>query len=101
MTHSQIQRQVTDALRVEGWLVVPIEAGKLSYPGIADLYCLRFDKKEYIPRHVWIEIKTEKDTQKDKQKEFERRVKEQKGEYYIVRSLEILKLTGMIENIEL
>ena len=53
--------------------------------GVSDLIVVLYGKT------IFIELKTEKGIQSDKQKDFEKRVKENNQEYYLVRSLQEFK----------
>lgn len=53
--------------------------------GVSDLIVVLYGKT------IFVELKTEKENQSDKQKDFEKRVKENNQEYYLVRSLKEFK----------
>ena len=64
LKESEIQAQIRDYLRWNGWFVVKIHQSLGSYRGIADLYALRGGQ------HVWIEVKRPGGRQSEYQKRF-------------------------------
>lgn len=80
-----IQRAIIQALAIDRWFVFPINENPYrSYAGISDLIAIKKG------RVVFIEVKTEAKTSKQRpaQIEFERRIKEQGGEYLLARRTE-------------
>jgi len=82
LTHSQIQAQVSQFLRVDGYFVFPNRQDQLSYAGISDLTAIKDG------RIIWIEIKTDRDTQNPKQIKFQKDIEENDGEYRVARSID-------------
>lgn len=82
LKESEIQSQIRDYLRFNGWFCIKIHQSLGSYKGIADLYCLH-DGKE-----LWIEVKTSKGKLSEYQIKFRDDIGRNGGNYIVARSLE-------------
>lgn len=79
---SDIQAQIRDYLRWNGWFCIKIHQSLGSYRGIADLYAL---KDGYS---IWIEVKTPKGRLSKHQEKFRDDVLAHGGTYIVARSVE-------------
>jgi Holliday junction resolvase len=77
-----IQNQIKDYLKWQGWYVVKIHQSLGSHRGIADLYALKGG------RHVWIEVKTPTGKQSEDQVRFQADVEAHGGRYLVAWSVE-------------
>jgi Holliday junction resolvase len=77
-----IQNQIKDYLKWQGWYVVKIHQSLGSHRGIADLYALKDG------RHVWIEVKTPTGKQSEDQVRFQADVEAHGGRYLVAWSVE-------------
>lgn len=83
ITESDIKNQVKDYLSLRGWFHFPLTAGMGSYKGIPDRIAIKNG------RVLFLEIKKPVGwKQSDEQKDFQANVEREKGEYYLVKSLE-------------
>jgi hypothetical protein len=90
---SVIKKHLEYALRLQGWLIIPIAQAQFSAAGVADMAVVRDG------RTVWVEVKTATGKQSAHQKAFEAAVKAHGGEYIVASKLEDLKEAGMIDGI--
>lgn len=82
INETDIKNQIKDYLYLRGWFNFPLTAGMGSYPGLPDRIAVKNG------RVLFIEVKTAKGKQSPKQEEFENRIKEAGGEYYVVRGID-------------
>lgn len=82
INETDIKNQIKDYLYLRGWFNFPLTAGMGSYPGLPDRIAVKNG------RVLFIEVKTAKGKQSPKQEEFEDRIKEAGGEYYVVRGID-------------
>ena len=95
LKESEIQAQIRDYLRWNGWFVVKIHQSLGSYRGIADLYALRDGQ------HVWIEVKTDRGVQSEYQKKFQRDIEKHGGTYILARGIEDVERLGGEKQLQL
>jgi hypothetical protein len=89
---THIRKQITDALRWDGWYVMYNFQGVGSVRGVADLYCLKEG------RSVWLEVKTPTGRQSDDQRRWEAAIRTQGGEYRVARRIEdVADLMGRVQ----
>ena len=90
MKEQEIQKQIIDYLTIQGWLVwknknMNRTTGKYlkTYQrGVPDLTALNNG------RVIFIEVKTNHGEQSSDQIEFENKIREHDGEYYVIRSID-------------
>lgn len=95
MTERTIQNAIINLLRLNGWFAYSqdtkgtwdakkrcFRANPSRITGVSDILAIKKG------RVVWIEVKNLKGSQTPNQKEFERRIKEQDGEYIVLKSID-------------
>ncbi len=82
LTEAQIQLQIIEALRFDGWLCVRNAQGAFAHKGYADWTIIKKG------RVIFMEIKTATGRQSQSQLEFMHVVRCAGGEYMLVRRLE-------------
>ena len=90
ITEANVKDQVKDYLSLKGYFHFPILQGLGAFKGVPDRIAIKDG------RVLFLEIKKPVGwKQSDKQKEFQANIEKEKGEYYLVRSLEdIIKILG-------
>ena len=85
ITENDIKLQVKQYLSLRGWFHFPLTAGMGSYKGAPDRIAVKGG------RVLFLEIKKPVGWKhSDPQKQFQKDIKEHKGEYYLIKSLEDL-----------
>ncbi|MBA7548816.1 hypothetical protein ES705_41284 [subsurface metagenome] len=90
ITEANVKDQVKDYLSLKGYFHFPILQGLGAFKGVPDRIAIKDG------RVLFLEIKKPVGwKQSDKQKEFQANIEKEKGEYYLVKSLEdIIKILG-------
>ena len=85
ISENDIKLQVKQYLSLMGWFSFPLTAGMGSYKGAPDRIAVKGG------RVLFLEIKKPVGWKhSDPQKQFQKDIKEHKGEYYLIKSLEDL-----------
>ena len=89
LSENDIKTQVKQYLDLRGWYHFPILQGLGSFDGIPDRIAIKDG------RTLYLEIKKPSGTQSPAQIDFERNIKLQKGEYYLIDDLDsLIKIIG-------
>lgn len=88
-SHSDLQRQAKDYLRLRGWAVMHHQAGFGTYKGISDLSAIKDG------RTIYVEVKAGKDELRKDQREFRDMIEAQGGTFIEYRRLEDLIEKGI------
>ena len=88
-SHSDLQRQAKDYLRLRGWAVMHHQAGLGTFKGFSDLSAIKYG------RTIYVEVKTGKDRLSKDQLEFKSMVESQGGTFIEYRRLENLIERGI------
>lgn len=78
-----VKRDIKYYLKLKGWFVFPVVQGFGSYPGVPDLIAVK-------ERVLFIEGKAEGGRLSEGQKKFGSDIKDHKGEYLVIHSIQEL-----------
>ena len=85
LSEKEIQNQIRDFLRANGYFVIRHQQGLGSLKGLSDLTAIKNGNTLYI------EVKTPKGVQSKYQKEFQEAIESHGGTYILARSIEDVK----------
>lgn len=81
-SENNIQTEIRDFLKWNGWFVIRHQQSLGSLKGLSDLSAIKNGLT------IYIEVKTEKGKQSDYQKEFQNEIENHGGKYILARKLE-------------